>query len=169
MIIRLETAADAAAIRAVTAAAFAGAVHSSGTEAAIVDALRTAGALTLSLVAEENGAICGHTAFSPVALSSGEAGWFGLGPVSVAPPRQRREIGSALIRDGLSRLAATGANGCVVLGDPAYYGRFGFISDPKLRFGTMPPAYFQRLVFRGDQPAGEVHYHDAFSLAAAGS
>ncbi|QRM30475.1 GNAT family N-acetyltransferase [Microvirga sp. VF16] len=165
MIVRPEMAEDAPAIRALTAAAFEGAPHSSGTEAAIVDALRDAGALTLSLVAETQGRIVGHVAFSPVTIN-GEAGrWFGLGPVSVEPAEQRRGIGQTLIREGLERLKALGAEGCVLLGDPAYYRRFGFVSDPKLRYGEVPPEYFQRLSFTGSEPEGEVAYHAGFDTA----
>ena len=165
MIIRHEMADDVPAIRAVTAAAFKGMLYSSGTEATIVDALRDAGVLTLSLVAEKQGRIVGHVAFSPVTIN-GEAGrWFGLGPVSVEPAEQRHGIGQALIREGLERLRATGAEGCVLLGDPAYYRRFGFVSDPKLRYGDVPPEYFQRLSFTGIEPEGEVAYHAGFDTA----
>lgn len=165
MIIRPEMADDVPAIRAVTAAAFKGMLYSSGTEATIVDALRDAGVLTLSLVAEKQGRIVGHVAFSPVTIN-GEAGrWFGLGPVSVEPAEQRRGIGQALIREGLERLRATGAEGCVLLGDPAYYRRFGFNSDTKLRYGDVPPEYFQRLSFTGVEPEGEVAYHAGFDTA----
>ena len=165
MIIRPEIAEDAAAIRAVTAAAFKDAPYSNGTEADLVDALRDAGALALSLVAEKQGRVVGHVAFSPVTIN-GEAGhWFGLGPVSVEPAEQRRGIGQALIRGGLERLRAEGAEGCVLLGDPAYYRRFGFVSDPKLRYGEAPPEYFQRLNFTGAEPEGEVAYHAGFDTA----
>ena len=169
MIIRTERDEDAPAIRVLTAAAFENAPHSSGTEAAIVDALRDAGALTLSLVAESEERIVGHVAFSPVTIN-GEAGrWFGLGPVSVDPTEQRRGTGQALIWDGLERRKAAGAEGCVLLGDPAYYRRFGLISDPKLRYGDVPPEYFQRLSFTGVEPEGEVAYHSGFNAGQSGS
>ena len=86
-----------------------------------------------------------------------------MGPVAVRPDRQRSGIGQALIRAGLERLRATGAQGCVVLGDPAYYVRFGFKSDPELRYGDAPAGYFQRLIFGGERSTGEVDYHPAFS------
>ncbi|MBP7001083.1 GNAT family N-acetyltransferase [Amaricoccus sp.] len=163
--LRAEAPADHASIRALTDDAFAGAAHASGTEGAIVDALREAGALALSLVAEEGGAIVGHVAFSPVAIP-GAAGWFGLGPVAVRPDRQGRGIGAALIRDGLARLEAMGAQGCVLLGDPGYYRRFGFAPDPRLRFEGAPPEYFLRLAFPGAAPAaGAVAFHAAFHAA----
>lgn len=160
--IRDETPADAAAIRALTEAAFRDAPHGSGAEAAIVDALRAAGALGLSLVACENGQITGHAAFSPVRIGTGEGQWFGLGPISVRADRRRHGIGAALVREGLSRLRRQGAAGAVVLGDPAWYGRFGFISDGALRYGDIPAAYMQRVLLAGPPPEGEVRYHPAF-------
>ncbi|MBR1159278.1 GNAT family N-acetyltransferase [Bradyrhizobium elkanii] len=166
MQIRDERPEDAAAISAITAAAFAKATHSSGTEASIVEALRAAGALTISLVAvSEDGSIFGHIAFSPVRIDGVAGRWYGLGPVSVAPDLQRQGIGSALIRDGLARLVTQNADGCVLLGDPAYYGRFGFVSDPALTYGGQPSPYFQGLVLRGEPPKGDVSYHSAFDVA----
>jgi putative acetyltransferase len=85
-----------------------------------------------------------------------------LGPVCVRPDQQRQGIGQAIIRDGLERLTAMSAAGCVVFGDPAYYRRFGFESDPTLFYQGAPPGYFQRLVFTGPAPSGEVRYHSAF-------
>jgi predicted N-acetyltransferase YhbS len=150
-------------IAAITSAAFGLATQSGGNEAAIVDALREAGALTVSLVAEEQGRVVGHVAFSPVRVDGAEGRWFGLGPVSVLPERQRAGIGSALIRAGLERLRASGADGCVVLGDPAYYARFGFVSDPAVTYGGGASDHFRRLVFAGAAPVGDVAYHPAFA------
>ncbi|WP_269931134.1 GNAT family N-acetyltransferase [Aminobacter sp. HY435] len=161
MKIRPEQPGDVETIRLLTQAAFKNAPHSSQTEAAIVDALRDAGALTVSLVAVEGDQIVGHVAFSPVTINGKDADWYGLGPVSVWPDRQAKGIGQALIREGLGRLKQRGAGGCVVLGDPGYYGRFGFASDPGLRYGDIPPEYFQRLAF-GPAPKGEVAYHPGF-------
>jgi predicted N-acetyltransferase YhbS len=165
MQIRPERAEDAAAIGALTRAAFAGARYSAGTEAAIIEALRAESVLTLSLVAVEGDEIIGHAAFSPVRIDGEDGGWFGLGPVSVAPAWQRGGVGSALIREGLRTLVARSAAGCVVLGNPAYYGRFGFESDPALRYGQAPSAHFQRLVFQGPAPLGVVTYHPSFESA----
>lgn len=165
MQIRLERPKDATTIRALTDAAFKGMRFSHQTEARVIDGLRAAGALTLSLVAIEGGDIVGHVAFSPVQIN-GEAGdWYGLGPVSVWPDRQRRGIGQALIRDGLQRLRLLGAGGCVLLGDPAYYGRFGFESDPNLYEVGAPPGAFQHLSLSGVQPSGEVRFHPAFDVS----
>jgi putative acetyltransferase len=162
MQIRPEQPDDIPAIAALTTLAFAQAPHSSGTEAAIIAGLRDAGALTLSLVAVEAAGLLGHVAFSPVSIGGVASGWYGLGPVSVRPGRQRSGIGSALIREGLQRLRAMGAGGCVLLGDPAYYTRFGFATDPALTLADVPPAYFMALSFGGPTPAGAVRYHPAF-------
>ena len=166
MQIRDERNDDADAIRRITAAAFATALHSSGIEPRIVDALRNAGALTISLVAiADDGDVVGHVAFSPVRINGEASRWYGLGPVSVVPEKQRQGIGRALIREGLARLAAFDADGCVVLGDPGYYGRFGFVSDPALTHDGKPSPYFQRLALDGDPPPGDVSYHAAFDVA----
>jgi len=165
MQIRHERPSDAAAIHVLTEAAFQDMAYSSRTEARIVDALRAAGALTLSLVAEADGEIVGHAAFSPVAIDGVHGGWHGLGPVSVRPGLQRGGIGSAVIFEGLRRLEAMGSAGCVVLGHPGYYGRFGFEIDPRLRYGDASPSHFRRRVFSGPEPTGEVSFHPAFDVA----
>jgi putative acetyltransferase len=163
MQIRLERSEDEATIHALTDTAFKGMPFSNGAEARVIDALRAAGALTLSLVATQGGEIVGHVAFSPVTIN-GEAGdWHGLGPVSVCPDRQRQGIGQALIREGLQRLKSMGAGGCVLLGDPAYYGRFGFENDPDLRHAGAPPWAFQCLTLNGPRPKGEVSFHAGFA------
>jgi putative acetyltransferase len=162
MIVRDETLADLPAIRSIVTAAFQDAPHSGGNEAAIVDALREAGALVVSLVADEGAAIVGYVAFSPVTINGQDIGWYGLGPVAVLPGKQRRGIGEALIKAGLEHIEQLSARGCVVLGDPAYYGRFGFRSDPELRLADVPADYFQRLVIDGEPPRGVVDYHRAF-------
>lgn len=162
MIIRTEVPDDIPAVGELTDAAFVRVEHSSQTEGAIVDALRKAGALSLSLVAEKRGSIIGHIAFSPVLIDGKDIGWFGLGPISVSPELQGGGIGSALIREGLEVLASRGAQGCVVLGDPRYYGRFGFTSSHGLRYVDVPAEYFQSLLLRGESAAGEVAYHAGF-------
>jgi putative acetyltransferase len=162
MQIRLERPEDATTIHALTDTAFKGMPFSDDTEASVIDALRAAGALTLSLLATQGGEIVGHIAFSPVTIN-GEAGdWYGLGPVSVWPDRQRQGIGQALIREGLQRLKSIGAGGCVLLGNPAYYGRFGFENDPDLRHAGAPPEAFQCLTLNGPRPRGEVSFHPGF-------
>jgi putative acetyltransferase len=162
MQIRNESPGDEVAIREITAAAFAGAEHSDGTEAAIVDGLRNAGALTVSVVAEKDGAIVGHAGFSPVQIAGEDCGWYGLGPVSVHPDHQAGGIGGAMIRQGLEQLKQADAAGCVVLGDPGYYLRFGFVQGGGLSFDGAPPEYFMQQAFRGEAPVGPVGYHQAF-------
>jgi putative acetyltransferase len=162
MRIRPEAVQDHEAIADLTARAFDGVEHSDQSEPALVAALRAAGALTVSLVAEENGTLIGHVAFSPITIDGRNLRWFGLGPVSVSPDRQRQGIGSALVREGLDRLRADGASGCVVLGDPAYYRRFGFEIDHGLRYVDTLKDYFLRIAFGTEVPAGQVAYHAAF-------
>jgi putative acetyltransferase len=162
MEIRQERPEDIEVIRQITKAAFEPIEHSSQTEAAIVDALRSAGALTVSLVAVADGEIVGHVAFSPVTIDGADKGWYGLGPISVRPDRQKEGIGGALIREGLARLVQAGAEGCVVLGDPSYYRRFRFENDPDLRFVGAPAEYFMRLTFDGAGPSGSATYHPGF-------
>lgn len=165
MQIRPERPQDATPIRALTDAAFKDMPFSHQTEARVIDALRAAGALTLSLVATEGDDIIGHVAFSPVSINDEAGDWYGLGPVSVWPHRQRTGIGQALIRDGLQRLRSLGAGGCVLLGDPAYYRRFGFERDPDLYNVGAPPGAFQRLSLNGARPRGEVSFHPAFGVS----
>ena len=160
--IRPERAGDQSAIHNLVATAFAGQPHSDGSEPGIVDRLRADGDLAISLVAEDGGETVGHVAFSPVTISDGSEGWFGLGPVAVAPERQREGIGAALIERGLTLLHERGAAGCVVLGDPAYYARFGFAHDPALAYPGPPAEYFQRLVIGTSGARGEVTYAPAF-------
>jgi len=164
--IRDEEPRDLASITAITRAAFADHPHSNDTEYLIVAALRRFGALTVSLVAEEAGRIVGHVAFSPVTISDGSPHWYGLGPVSVAPDKQRRGIGTALIEHGLERLRELDAAGCVVLGEPAYYTRFGFAHDPQLTYAGVPPEYFLALPLGTARAAGEVRYHTAFATTS---
>ncbi|NQD95435.1 N-acetyltransferase [Pseudomonas sp. CrR25] len=163
MTIRNEQAADIDAITRLTKAAFANEEHSSRTEQFIVNALRRNGQLSVSLVAVEQGEIIGHVALSPVTISSGASGWFGLGPISVWPDRQGQGIGSALMKAALAELQRLGGNGCVVLGDPGYYGRFGFQAHPGLELSGVPPEYFQALPIGSGLPTGTVQYHKAFA------
>jgi putative acetyltransferase len=162
--IRDASAPDEPSIAQVIEAAFAELPHSLHNEARIVDALRGADALTLSLVGLMDASVVGHVAFSPVLVDGFDTGWFGLGPVSVLPAHQRCGVGPALIRAGLTRLAKMTARGCVVLGDPEYYCRFGFMPDPDLVYTHAPAKYFQRLVLRGPVASGVVSYHPAFAV-----
>ena len=163
MIIRNEMESDIEAIAEVTKIAFATCPYGEHTEQFIINALRAAGALTVSLVAQIGESVTGHVAFSPVTMSDGSPDWYGLGPVSVLPQHQRRGIGTALIREGLSRLRARGGKGCVLVGPPAYYQRFGFRNLPALTLEGVPPEVFLALPFQDRTPRGSVAFHSAFS------
>lgn len=162
VLIRPETPADVPAIFALTEAAFRTAAHSAGTEQFIVNALRRSGALTVSLVAEADDTVIGHVAVSPVAVSDGAAGWYGLGPLSVLPEHQRTGIGSQLMRAALQALRDRGGAGCMLVGDPAYYQRFGFRPEPGLVYQGVPPEYFMVLAFGPGLPRGVVTFHEGF-------
>jgi putative acetyltransferase len=163
IIIRSEQAHDIEAITQVTYAAFLGKFSDHPTEHLMVNGLREAGMLTLSLVAEVNGKIVGHAAFSPVTINEQFVDWYGLGPISVAPELQKQGIGSKLILDGLAKLRDLGAKGCVLEGSPAYYERFGFKPRTGLTYHAAPaPEFFMALPFYEEVPMGKVEYHHAF-------
>ncbi|MBX9456978.1 MAG: N-acetyltransferase [Rhizobium sp.] len=164
MEIRDETAADHIAICDITRAAFADKPYSDQTEAEVIEGLRAADAIRLSLVAVSADEVVGNVVFSDVAID-GVAGWVGLGPVSVKPALQRGGIGSVLIKAGLDRIRATGAAGCVLVGDPGYYGRFGFKTVPGLGYGGVPDDYVMALAFGGALPRGTIVFHPAFGAA----
>ena len=173
--IRDETDADVSAITEVTVAAFNTLEISDHTEQFVIQALRAANALSLSLVAEsreqkkgqkkgqKTGQIIGHIAFSPLTISDGTQNWYGLGPVSVLPEFQRQGIGKALIEEGLSRLKEMDARGCCLVGHPEYYKKFGFNNVSDLVCEGVPPEVFFALSFDGQMPHGVVTFHEAFS------
>jgi len=149
IIIREETDADILAIREVTVAAFDTPENEHLTEHLIVEALRAADAMTVSMVAEVDGRVVGHVAFSPVTISDGATHWYGLGPISVLPEYQRKGIGAALIHKGLTRLKTLDAKGCCLVGHPAYYVRFGFENVAGLVYEGVSPKVFFALSFDG--------------------
>ena len=161
--IRNETPADYKTISEVTKAAFATMEFGDHTEQFIIEALRAAKALTVSLVAEVDGRVVGHIAFSPVTMSDGTKDWYGLGPVSVHPDFQRRGIGKALIQEGLSRLEKLKAKGCCLVGHPEYYRQFGFNNVEGLVFEGVPQEAFFALSFDGNLPQGNVVFHEGFN------
>jgi len=162
LFIRLERASDVDAIGQVTQAAFKNHPISRQTEHYIVEALRAANALTISLVAEIDGRIVGHAALSPISISDGTEDWYGLGPISVLPSYQRQGVGKALMHEGLRLLKETGANGCVLVGDPAYYQRFGFRSVPEFVHEGVPQENVLVLHLGNERAAGTVTFHPAF-------
>ena len=161
-LIRNETNADAIAITKVTIAAFKTLDISNHTEQFIIEALRTAGALTISLIAEIDGRVIGHIAFSPLMISDDTQNWYGLGPVSVLPEYQRQGIGKALIEEGLLRLKNMGAQGCCLVGHPEYYKKFGFKNVSGLVCEGVPQEVFFALSFDEHIPQGTVTFHEGF-------
>lgn len=161
MNIRPETANDFGAIRAVVTAAFGQRV-----EADLVDALRKDGDLVLSLVAEVDGEIVGHVGFSRLWIEQDGQRLPGisLAPVSVLPQHQRKGIGRALVGAGHLRLKTNGESIVFVLGDPAYYQRFGFTAAAAAPFACVYQGeYLQALRLAADAPAaGTVLYAPAF-------
>jgi putative acetyltransferase len=162
ILIRDETKDDATAITEVTVAAFESLEISNHTEQFIIEELRSAGALTLSLVAAVDSHIVGHIAFSPIAITDGTDLWYGLGPISVLPMYQRMGIGKTLIQEGLSRLKDLGAKGCCLVGHPQYYRKFGFKNVAGLVCEGVPQEVFFALSFDGHFPQGNVTFHEAF-------
>jgi len=165
-IIRDERSDDHVAIARVIEAAFRGKPYAAGDEAELVGALRDAGALAVSLVAELDGAIVGQVALSPATPADRSAGWYALGPVSVRPDLQRAGIGSKLVEAGLRRIVERGAQGCILTGDPAYYTRFGFALAPANVPAGEPAEFFmvKRLGAR-TLPVGPIAFHPAFHAA----
>ena len=162
MIIRKELISDINAISDVTIAAFKTLAISQNTEQFIINALRSANALTISLVAEIENEIVGHIAFSPVTISDGSLDWHGLGPLSVLPRLHKQGIGKSLVYEGLSLLRNLGSKGCVPVGDPNYYKRFGFKNYPQLIHVGIPQEVFLALPFNEEVPEGTVEFHKAF-------
>lgn len=160
---RLEQPGDAAAIHAVHAASF-----PTEAEARLVSLLRASGHLSVSLVAEADGAVVGHVAFSPVSAATSAVG-AGLGPVAVLESHRRQGIAARLIKAGLAACRTAGFGWVVVLGEPAYYARFGFrpasafgLSD---EYGGGPAFQVMELVPSGlPMGAGLVRYAPEFAL-----
>ncbi|ENX02739.1 hypothetical protein F900_01187 [Acinetobacter modestus] len=163
ILIRDEQNTDIQAIFDLTQKAFNDVEHSSHTEQFIVNALRESKQLTVSLVVETQGKVIGHIAFSPVSISDGTTNWYGLGPISVIPEYQGKGIGSKLMKESLNRIKALNAKGCVLLGDPNYYGKFGFKADARFILEGVPAEYFQILPFTDHIPSGYVIYSNAFN------
>jgi len=162
LILRRETTADIDAITEVTIAAFKNFPVSNHTEQFIIKALRSTDVLTISLVAEIDDRVAGHIAFSPVVISDGTKGWYGLGPISVLPEYQKRGIGKSLVKEGLFLLKDVGGQGCALVGDPNYYRRFGFKNFPELVHEGIPQEVFLALPFNEKVPQGTIAFHKSF-------
>ena len=160
--IRSETNTDISAITEVTIAAFKTLEISNHTEHFIIAALRDAKALKVSLIAELDGHVIGHIAFSPVTISDDTPDWYGLGPISVLPEYHRKGIGKALIQEGLARLKDLKAQGCCLVGHPDYYRKFGFGNMSGLVYEGVPQEVFFALPFNRHTPQGTVTFHEGF-------
>jgi putative acetyltransferase len=164
-IVREEKPSDEAAIRHVLNAAFPGPL-----EAQLIDDLRRAGNLTISLVAEIDGQVVGHVAFSPVAVAKQVRG-LGLAPLAVLPSVHRKGVGTTLAKAGIAKCRQLGTGFIVVLGSPAYYERFGF--QPASKWSLTDEyeggAAFQTMeLIPGAVPAGGglVQYGPEFAIFA---
>ncbi len=143
---------DLDAIHRVHAAAF-----ETDAEARLVDALRANGTLIVSLVAEVDGGIAGHIAFSPVTVDGKDVGGIGLAPVAVLPAHQREGIGGALIRAGIAECERLAYGFVVLLGHPEYYPRFGFVKASSFNLGNeygADDAFMAYEIKNGAIPAG---------------
>lgn len=164
--VRPERAEDTTAIELLTLVAYLDIESSRHDEHAIIAALRVDDALTVSLLAEHDGYVVGYAAASAVAFAEGGRGWYALGPLAVGPGHRRQGVGARLVAAVLDALRAAGAAGCLVLGDPLYWQRFGFAAEPGLILdGVLPAAASLLALPFGDHlpPLGTVRYHPAFS------
>ena len=162
IVIRQERHSDHSVIYSVTETAFKNMSYAGGDEQDIVDRLRANGALSLSLVALQAGAVIGHIAFSSVVASDDSQPWFALGPVSVLPKYQGNGVGSQLITEGLGQVEALGALGCILTGHPPYYQRFGFELSPSNVPDGESAEYFMRKCFTSFKPSGPMCFDKAF-------
>jgi len=166
MLIRDERTDDVPAIARVVTQALSMLAQSTGTEADIVAKLRADGGLLLSLVAEDGGEVVGYLAASPARVGS-RRGWALIGPLAVLPARHRQGIGTALMAEAISRLRLS-CRGAALVGDPAYYGRFGFRAFAGFGVSGCPPEVVQAIPFDGAEPRGELIHHSAFGLNQPG-
>ena len=166
VIIRPERHDDFVAIGEVVRAAFSGKPYADGDEAELVEKLRRENALCVSLVAELDSAVVGQVAFSPAQAADSTQRWYALGPVAVLPVHQGTGIGSKLVRAGLQAIAESGATGCILVGDPRYYVRFGFRLSPSNAPVGESTEFFMVKLLGHQQPAGPISFHAALNSAA---
>jgi putative acetyltransferase len=160
--IREEQSADYEDIHTLTELAFRGRPYAGGDEQDVIVRLRSAGDLTLSLIAVIDSKVVGQITFSPATVADHSQPWFALGPVSVLPEFQGKGIGSQLINAGLSRIVDLGALGCILTGNPAYYQRFGFDFSPQNCPQNEPAEFFMLKLLAIDRPIGIFQFHSAF-------
>jgi len=169
MLMRNERTDDAPVISQIHYAAFKGhPMHAPGAEPLeprIVEHLRAANALTLSLLAEVGGEAVGHVALSPAAVGEDRSGWLLLGPVGILPRFQGQGLGSELVREALRRMRRLDAVGVVLVGDPGFYARLGFDRVDGLTYQVVPDQYVLAACFGHKAPQGEIIAHEAFALA----
>ena len=162
--IRPASGGDVAAIDALLRTAF-----PAPDEAMLVQRLCIDGDMVLTLVAddEDDGMLAGMVAFSRMAvdIAGKPVAAVALAPVAVAASHRRQGVGEALVRAGLQHLADAGVHLCFVLGDPDYYGRFGFAARPGLSCEGVPDLYVQALAFNEPPPWRPIVFHPAFFTA----
>ncbi|TGQ07938.1 MULTISPECIES: N-acetyltransferase [unclassified Mesorhizobium] len=165
MSIRAATPRDREAIRLVEEHAF-----GQQAEAGLVDALVTGGDAVVELVAEEDGQVVGHILFSRLYVQNGGKRFaaVALAPLAVEPSFHGTGIGGALIREAHVRLKEAGETLAVVLGDPTYYGRFGYAHDRAAKFESEYQGEALQALAWGDAPeTGRLVYATAFTALAA--
>lgn len=165
MLIRTEAPADILAIDRLLKSTF-----ETEAEANLVMKLRENGRRTLSLVAcNDEGEVVGYVLFSPVTIEGQDLNWQGLAPLAVEESHRNQGLAAELVKEGLSSLLEFGYPACVVLGDPAYYGRFGFVDSAKHQMHCswdVPQGAFQVLpLVEGEfqQRTGLIEYSPEFS------
>ncbi|NOH51156.1 N-acetyltransferase [Vibrio rotiferianus] len=153
---------DIEGISLLTQTAFKEVEISRNTEHFIISHMRRTGALKVSLVAKTNDQLLGHIAFSPIQIDGQDSDWFALGPISVLPELQRTGIGSMLVKAGLNRLKQMKAGGCVLVGSPDYYKRFGFLHDTRLEYPDVPREFFLTYPIGVNHPSGVVTLNEGY-------
>lgn len=162
-LIRREAEEDITAIRRLVFNSYADSMRAAPNEDLAVEALRDADVLSVSLVAIVIPDVVGYIAASPVKITDGTGGWYGLGPVAVDPAHRHAGIGRALMDAALTALREGGAGGVVSLGDSEFYRRFGFHTIDGLHYPNAPEGHLlARNLGDSSVPQGAVTYHPAF-------
>lgn len=162
VLVRPERPEDRQAIFDVTQRAFAPMPYAGGDEQLLPDRFRDANALALSLVAEKDGRVMGQITLTPATPADRSTGWYAIGPVSVEPAIQHQGVGSLLIRAAIAWMREQGGTGCVLVGNPEYYSRFGFHRFPSLTPTGEPAEFYQMLSLDGREPDVVVHFHPLY-------